>query len=605
MERDELISRVEAARMEALRLADKQHHALRDSLEISFSGLHVAVTAAAKAGPVWPKEEMPSFPSPEAGHIGPLELQSLGQVRPSLKPRALEEDFGPALQPKDPNEPKAECPYELVHVESESMGDGNLLVSSELSVSETIPASDDDNNASQASPRMGAASPSASWFGSSSPGMGKKPALLASLTAEANQSKSGILEHNPLPLYLDYTAGFFVSLNFIFMCVELELEGGTLDPIDPVEDNHGVIFGHVQLCFAMIYLLELLLRIYAEKRDFMYDWGNWFDMFLVTASLGDVYLFVTVGGQPGTTQMQQVLRALSTLRTLRVLRIFRLFSGLRLLLKACHAFLPTLAWSMVLLGMVMAMSGLMLGKLLQHFLEAEANLEDRIWVWQHYGTAYRSIYTLYEITFAGNWPANVRPVLEKVSHLFVIFFVLYITIIVFAAIRVITAVFLKDTLDAAHNDAEHQLAEGIRKKAQYVQKLESIFEAIDETGNGMITEERLNQILENPRVKAYFETLDLAVHEGTALFHILDNGDGEVTLEEFIDGILRCKGPARAIDQVAMHADLKKLEEKLMQLADNLNSKKASDESKETSKKRRKDRMRSITNDLKVFRFLA
>ena len=45
------------------------------------------------------------------------------------------------------------------------------------------------------------------------------------------------------------------------------------------------------------------------------------------------------------------------------------------------------------------------------------------------------------------------------------------------------------------------------------------------------------------------------------MFHLIDNGDGEaggrrqgdvapkVTLEEFIDGIMRCKGPARAIDQ--------------------------------------------------------
>lgn len=33
----------------------------------------------------------------------------------------------------------------------------------------------------------------------------------------------------------------------------------------------------------------------------------------------------------------------------------------------------------------------------------------------------------------------------------------------------------------------------------------------------------------------------------------------QVTLDEFIDGIMRCKGPARAIDQVAMHADLKQL----------------------------------------------
>ena len=80
--------------------------------------------------------------------------------------------------------------------------------------------------------------------------------------------------------------------------------------------------------------------------------------------------------------------------------------------------------------------------------------------------------------------------------------------------------------------------------------------------------------------------------EGVALFHLLDNGDGEVTLEdlpgtyhvqaavqptfhcwqgcstteavshqfapvnaqEFVDGILRCKGQARAIDQVAIHS---------------------------------------------------
>ena len=42
------------------------------------------------------------------------------------------------------------------------------------------------------------------------------------------------------------------------------------------------------------------------------------------------------------------------------------------------------------------------------------------------------------------------------------------------------------------------------------------------------------------------------VHESTALFHILDDGDGGVTLDEFIDGMVRCKGPARAIDQASV-----------------------------------------------------
>lgn len=362
--------------------------------------------------------------------------------------------------------------------------------------------------------------------------------------------------------HLDQAAGLLVTLNFFFMCWELEWEGHNLGAemgIPGLQPHPLLAIRWTEMVFSFLFLIELLLRVYADRWEFLHQFANWFDTALVLNSLADMYIFfATLFGSPPSYVSETVFRAIATLRTIRIMRAMRLFRGLRLLLKACHAFLPTLAWSMVLLGVIMSMSGLLVGRLLQYFIaEEQEELEDRIWVWKRYGTAYRSIYTLYEITFAGNWPSNVRPILEKVSHTFVIFFLFYITVVVFAAIRAITAVFLKDTLDAAHNDAEHQLAEGLKKKAQYVSKLENFFQQIDHGGNGMITEERLNAMLENPRVKAYFETLDLAVHEGTALFHILDNGDGEVTLEEFIDGILRCKGPARAIDQVAMQADLK------------------------------------------------
>ncbi|CAK9115963.1 unnamed protein product [Durusdinium trenchii] len=93
---------------------------------------------------------------------------------------------------------------------------------------------------------------------------------------------------------------------------------------------------------------------------------------------------------------------------------------------------------------------------------------------------------------------------------------------------------------------------------------------IDASGQGMIKEERLQEILANPKVKAYFQTLEIDVHEGHALFHLLDNGDGEVTLEEFIDGLMRCKGPARAIDAVALHADLRQLDAKVGKLIGHL-----------------------------------
>mmetsp|Transcript_66034 Transcript_66034/g.146682 ORF Transcript_66034/g.146682 Transcript_66034/m.146682 type:complete len:286 (+) Transcript_66034:263-1120(+) len=242
-----------------------------------------------------------------------------------------------------------------------------------------------------------------------------------------------------------------------------------------------------------------------------------------------------------------------------------------MLVKACQCCLPSLCWSMVLLAVFMCMGALILGNLLQDFIKDESqNLDDREWVWRHYGTAYRATYTLYEVTFAGNWPTNVRPVLERVSQTFVIFYLLYITIIVFAVIRVISAIFLKDTLDEAHNDAQHLVLDRMRKKAEYIDRLEGVFKTLDVHGAGTLSEEGLNNMLANPKVKAYFQTLEVDVQEGHALFHLLDNGDGEVTLDEFIDGIMRCKGPARAIDTVALHADVKLLDNKVSKLIHHL-----------------------------------
>ncbi|CAE7577260.1 Scn11a [Symbiodinium natans] len=372
-----------------------------------------------------------------------------------------------------------------------------------------------------------------------------------------------------LGFHLNYFAAVVLALNLVFMCLELELQGrevgrflGAGEEMYDLGDM-GPALRRIDVVFDCIYIVELLLRIGLERWLFFSACANWFDTSLVVAAAFDIGLFLFADADDSMMAVA-FARAVNTLRAIRLLRIFRLFRGLRILIRACHAFLPTLGWSMVLLGLCMVMSGLLVGSLLQAFLwDNVLALEHKLWVFARYGTAYRSIYTLFEITFAGNWPTNVRPVLENVSDMFVIPFILYITIVTFAALRVITAVFLKDTLEAAANDAEHQVTEKLKRKAQYVEKLEAMFKAIDDTGNGMITEERLNALLSNSTVRAYLETLDLAVPEGTALFHILDNGDGEVTLEEFIDGILRCKGPARAIDQVALHADIRQLDNKL------------------------------------------
>lgn len=397
-----------------------------------------------------------------------------------------------------------------------------------------------------------------------------KATTVGVLLGKAGESKRQQELLHVITHYIDYVAGGLVLINSFALMLQLELEGRQLayQIGMPQGDNFEdvlPVFRVVDSVFVFIFFAELLLRIFVERTKFLKDVANWLDTVLVVGGLVDI--FVSMNAQSEDVATLRFVTALKAFRAIRMVRSFRFFRGLRGLVKACQCCLPSLCWSMVLLAVFMCMGGLIMGNLLQDFIKDESNaMEDRQWVWQHYGTCYRATYTLYEMTFAGNWPVNARPVLEKVSHAFVIFYLLYITIIVFAVIRVISAIFLKDTLDEAHNDAQQLVLDRLKKKADYVQRLEGLFRTIDDSGQGMITEERLQEMLDNPKVKAYLQTLEIDVHEGHALFHLLDNGDGEVTLEEFTGGLMRCKGPARAIDAVALHSDLRQLDAKMNKL---------------------------------------
>lgn len=151
---------------------------------------------------------------------------------------------------------------------------------------------------------------------------------------------------------------------------------------------------------------------------------------------------------------------------------------------------------------------------------------------------------------------------------------------------------MEDTLDAAQSDADLAVVERKERRNQYVAKLRALFTTIDNKNTGMITEKQLKQVLDHPNIHAYLETLGLDVKEGVALFHILDDGvprlqvastslrslshgfftseDGQVTLQEFINGIMHCKGEARAIDQVIMQAELRQLARRVDKLCSSM-----------------------------------
>ena len=73
-----------------------------------------------------------------------------------------------------------------------------------------------------------------------------------------------------------------------------------------------------------------------------------------------------------------------------------------------------------------------------------------------------------------------------------------------------------------------QLEENRRTAKNYQQKLEDLFRAVDDDGNGWLSPDEFVQALSLPSVQRYLVFLDLKVSDCRPLFDILDDGDGKI-----------------------------------------------------------------------------
>ncbi len=133
------------------------------------------------------------------------------------------------------------------------------------------------------------------------------------------------------------------------------------------------------------------------------------------------------------------------------------------------------------------------------------------------------------------------------------------TEVVFAVIRIVTALFLKETLESTANDADI-LIESQRHDANKLRhRLETLFEALDEDGDGMLSPEEFESAMSLTSVQQYMQALDVRMSDCQCLFTILDDGDGRITIAEFCKGLKQVKGQARAIDMVVLQHETEKL----------------------------------------------
>ncbi|CAK9027338.1 unnamed protein product [Durusdinium trenchii] len=288
---------------------------------------------------------------------------------------------------------------------------------------------------------------------------------------------------------LDGYMGLVVIINLSFMIVMTQWMGSQAnESLDLPSENlpfSEATFEIAEYIFFGFYLLDVLVRIYVLRREWVFDprlgimYLNLFDAFLVGLNVFELFLFPLF--LVGTSQDQQsnslrVVKLMRIVRTLRIVKTLTMFRQLRLLVGTCVASIGALFWSMVLLLVLKLGFALIICQALQGFImDPAADRDARLEMNNLYGSFLKALYTMFEVTHSGSWPAVVRPVIEKVSPWYAAFFLTYLTLVVFAVIRVVTALFIKETLASAANDADMVMEDARRAAAETNLKLEELF----------------------------------------------------------------------------------------------------------------------------------
>lgn len=134
----------------------------------------------------------------------------------------------------------------------------------------------------------------------------------------------------------------------------------------------------------------------------------------------------------------------------------------------------------------------------------------------------------------------------------------------FAVLNVVTGVFCQSAIESSQNDHEAMIATFLKNQRVFTTRFANLFHTIDEDGSGMITKDEFEHHLKDPRVIAYFATLDLEPKDAMQLFELLgDDQEIGVAFDDFVMGCLRLKGPAKSCDMARLLFEQKLIKQQL------------------------------------------
>eukprot|EP00929_Paragymnodinium_shiwhaense_P119254 TRINITY_DN91135_c0_g1_i1.p1 TRINITY_DN91135_c0_g1~~TRINITY_DN91135_c0_g1_i1.p1 ORF type:complete len:617 (+),score=93.85 TRINITY_DN91135_c0_g1_i1:187-2037(+) len=350
---------------------------------------------------------------------------------------------------------------------------------------------------------------------------------------------------------------------------ELQANGYT-QPKEEIWPQGELFFVVAEYFFGVVFTLEVVMKIAVLRAEFVKSMWNLYDSFIIVCWLIQSLSMFNTAVDPLILRLARMGRLL---RLLRFAKAFQVFDVLHLLVHSMLACMSALLWSAIFLALVMMTNALVLIYLLQEELHnEEIALDQRLLLHMYFGTFSNAMFSMYELTM-GNWVPISRAVISNVSEWYMIFFVIYRTLVGFAVLKVITAIFNAETFRVAQSDDNIMIMHRERQIKTHTSRMEKLLIEGDESQDGYLNLEEFQELLGDPRVQKWLAAQEIEVKDVALAFKMIDEGaDGRVSAEELVRGFSRLKGAARSMDMVTLIEAIKRVDATMSRLDQAMNS---------------------------------
>jgi len=308
--------------------------------------------------------------------------------------------------------------------------------------------------------------------------------------------------------------------------------------------------------FTIFFIVELLMRVVAQKLRFLLGKDKFWNMFdTVLIALSFVQLVADTGSN---LTVFRIFRIFRLVRLLKVIRRFRPLESLNLMVIGILNCVVPLFWAICLLLLIMYACGVFFMSCIVSHLqsvtatEMTSNSDTSTLVTNlstHYGSMYKAMCRLFEGITGGNDWANLAVDLKSIGEGYYLCFALYIVFITLGVLNIVTGFFVDNTMQAGMSARQGMVSLALEKKFAMMELLNDLFHQLDSDNSGMLSLEELESHLHDEDLQEYFCVLGMEPSEAKDLFCLIDvRCVGEVSIDEFMNGCLRVFSVPKNLD---------------------------------------------------------